>query len=414
VCANLLTSTTNCGGCGVGCGGVCVNGTCQASTLFCQAGLTACGSVCSDLSSDPSNCGACGHRCTQFTNQAIACVAGACLGCPSPSVQCTSTDPFNPQECADLQVANENCGACGVVCASGQVCLHGACVARSAAALATGLAVSDMAVDGTSIFFVDSMGGTVNSLPAGGGQITVLTSAARPVHLALDSQYVYYSAYLGGAVMRVPKTGGTAAVVAVATQPNEILVDAQNVYWVNVMPGTMSLSQAPKTGGTATTIFNTAVLNTGIISLYQNSTTVFFETGFGTGSFACYAMPKATLVPGTGPCAFARDDTYAYDVALNQSNQPQGALSVQPISGSGPTLTLWPLAQPPIVADGTDIFFAGYDGNGSDGGNMGIREVHYCNNTTAAVLLDVTPTLLALDASYVYWSEGTMIGRVPK
>lgn len=79
-CNDLSSDPNNCGGCGVTCSSVCVNGMCQMS---CGAtGYADCNGSESDgcevnVTSDPSNCGGCGITCDGITGQ--ACVQGRCV-----------------------------------------------------------------------------------------------------------------------------------------------------------------------------------------------------------------------------------------------------------------------------------------------------------------------------------------------
>src|SRR5205823_6030588 len=65
VCTNILTSSRNCGACGMGCqpaGDSCQGGNCLcAGGSACTAGKSCCGGIgCVDLQGDAFNCGACG------------------------------------------------------------------------------------------------------------------------------------------------------------------------------------------------------------------------------------------------------------------------------------------------------------------------------------------------------------------
>ncbi len=77
---------------------------------------TLCGSVCVDLTRDGANCGACGVVCATGT----ACSDGVCVAvCPTPTTRCFGS-------CTDVSSDPDSCGACGAFCASG-ICNGGMC-----------------------------------------------------------------------------------------------------------------------------------------------------------------------------------------------------------------------------------------------------------------------------------------------
>jgi hypothetical protein len=416
---NLVTSISNCGGCGKACTpgagqiATCAGGSCVYNAA-CPAGLSTCGSDCVDTSADPLNCGSCAHACPRQTNGAALCVNGQCA-CP------TGLTPDASGACVDTMRSTAACGGIAAPpCTTGQMCSNGVCVA--APTLVTGVTVSDMVVDGAWIYFVDSAGGTVNAVPTGGGApVALATGQAKPLHLAVDGQYVYYSANLGGAVMRVPEAGGTPTVVAATTEPTHLVVDNQNVYWLDGADS--NLQSAPKGGGAAT------VVATGVVSaatgayspLYQNQQSLFYVGGKYNAQVMSVAKagPSAPSVlvdctPMAGSVSwFAVDesDTYYYYVC----DDPQPLFAV-PFAG-GSAIEVWPTLIDRQVADAAGIYSVVITGNGSAAPLYGIAKLNYCRNTSEALLLGLTgiqPTLLALDPTYVYWSDGTQIGRVAK
>jgi Collagen triple helix repeat (20 copies)/Stigma-specific protein, Stig1 len=95
------------------------------SVSGCKAGQTNCSGVCSGLSTDDQNCGACGNVCAAGQ----VCSSGTCaLTCQSGLTKCSGT-------CVNANTDNANCGACANVCAAGQVCSSGACVVTCQAGL---------------------------------------------------------------------------------------------------------------------------------------------------------------------------------------------------------------------------------------------------------------------------------------
>jgi len=87
----------------------------------CAAGQMTCGGRCVDTQSDAMNCGACGVTCAAGQ----LCVAGACRSdCPAPRMMCGAS-------CIDVQTDGTNCGMCGRACPApanaASTCAMGVC-----------------------------------------------------------------------------------------------------------------------------------------------------------------------------------------------------------------------------------------------------------------------------------------------
>jgi hypothetical protein len=130
LCVDLTSDLANCGGCGVTCAvkhnaptctaGKCGVGTCDTNYADCN-GMASDGCE-SNTQSDARNCGACGMAC----QNGYVCVAGACqFGCPGTQTKCyldadggltdAAVDGGAPY-CAELSTDAVNCGACGAAC----------------------------------------------------------------------------------------------------------------------------------------------------------------------------------------------------------------------------------------------------------------------------------------------------------
>ena len=76
-----------------------------------------CGATCIDPRSDPNNCGVCGVVCSSGQ----VCIAAKCgIACPTGQMACNST-------CANLMTDGSNCGSCGNACPSLMACSSGKC-----------------------------------------------------------------------------------------------------------------------------------------------------------------------------------------------------------------------------------------------------------------------------------------------
>lgn len=133
---NVTCDPENCGACGNKCpaGQACVFGTCG-----CPAGLTACGpgqcsdAECVDTQTDFFNCGTCGTVCNNRPPDLElkehvdwGCAKGACqVVCAANWGECND-DPEDG--CETSLTTNENCGACGKACKTGEVCSQKRCV----------------------------------------------------------------------------------------------------------------------------------------------------------------------------------------------------------------------------------------------------------------------------------------------
>jgi hypothetical protein len=144
-CVNLATDSANCGTCGTAC----------PYTETCAGGACSTGHACTIDEQCPSGHGCWMGSCICWTNAECApgltCHTGVCLllqhcsldaDCaPSHSYAClsgvclpTSCTAFCGSTCIDLEYDATNCGACGVVCAAGEVCTFGLCQAGAACA----------------------------------------------------------------------------------------------------------------------------------------------------------------------------------------------------------------------------------------------------------------------------------------
>jgi hypothetical protein len=78
-------------------------------TAVCPTAATLCGAVCVNTPTDPANCGSCGRMCASGE----MCMSGMCTRtCSPPTTLCAAA-------CVDTQTDPNNCGACNQVCSVG-------------------------------------------------------------------------------------------------------------------------------------------------------------------------------------------------------------------------------------------------------------------------------------------------------
>jgi hypothetical protein len=91
--------------------------------------------ACVNTSSDPANCGTCGTECI-LSRRGDQCLRGRCacgrfdVGCTGTSDVCCPATTEIEAHCANLRVAEQDCGECGRACTAGQasVCQNGECI----------------------------------------------------------------------------------------------------------------------------------------------------------------------------------------------------------------------------------------------------------------------------------------------
>jgi hypothetical protein len=154
---NILTSTTNCGGCTNTCdsshatgattcvGGACHYGGCATGYRDCNASTGSDLDGCeTDIQISTTNCGGCGNVCnTTHATGTTTCASGACVyaGCATGYSDCNASTAPDLDGCeTNTNTSATNCGMCGVTCgtlhATSSVCSGGVCAPTCSAGYA--------------------------------------------------------------------------------------------------------------------------------------------------------------------------------------------------------------------------------------------------------------------------------------
>ncbi len=130
-CVDTKTNMRHCGMCGNECHAyeTCASGACtckgSGTDETCMGGSTCCpgpqNGGCKAVATDSKNCGACGHVC----KTGEVCAAGSCKCGMAPS--CTGGKACCGSGCADIQTDPMNCGKCDNKCPVGKACMNGTC-----------------------------------------------------------------------------------------------------------------------------------------------------------------------------------------------------------------------------------------------------------------------------------------------
>lgn len=275
-CVDLLSSPRHCGGCNKNCPApihakpTCSLGTCG---FECLPGFTLCGDKCVDASRDPKACGASCTPCAPPKGGFARCDGGACAAaCPAGFTLCGDA-------CVDLATSKAHCGACNAPCAG--TCVAGVCDPALSEVIAVADKPTDIQVDATQVYFIESGTGSILRVSKWGGPVTVLVAGqAKPTRIAVDDTHLYWTNALGASVMRVPKAGGPPMLVSAASEPSVIAVSGDEVFWVNASDRTVM--KAPKDGSGAALTLWTDVEN--VVSMRVDETHVYTSPpGFASG-----------------------------------------------------------------------------------------------------------------------------------
>ncbi len=289
--------------------------------------------------------------------------------------------------CANTIDASGSTGATGTSGGTSGGCLPGSACDPCGDASTVGQVLgpySDLpgalAVDSTGLYWVSlsegSSDGTTNQIALEGGAPVVLAHSVAPNDLALDADAVYVADFHDG-VLKIPKTGGAPTVLsdfASASVPTTLAVDESGVYWMNSV-GTneqaSTIVKVPKAGGAATTLVEDQPALFGGMAL--DSTSVYW------GGFA-------------GPL-----------MKVSKQGGPPELLAATSI----------PITR--VAVDESDVYYTLFDTDVQT--QSAVMRVSKAGGETATLVTGKVFEL-ALDATFVYWSEsdetkGT-IRRMPK
>ena len=271
-----------------------------------------------------------------------------------------------------------------------------------------------LAVDATSVYWADQGGGMnrVLSAPiAGGAPVTLATGGDAPGCVVVDATYAYFTE--GDAMMAVPKDGsGPAQAIATGQhflpQSGSAKLFAQGgyVFWVTDVYGAvdayngMNAIVRVKPSSAVEVMFAGVYGNPGALAVDDNNY-------YYTDTMGAFAQPRAggnAHALGSSALHLNPLRIDAQHVAVVEiAGQGQGDVAVMNLDGSARVLASMTLAASPAI-DETGVY--------ARETNKLVR--YKLDGSETRTLAEASPHAIALDATYVYFSNGASIQRVPK
>ncbi|MBI3580748.1 MAG: DUF5050 domain-containing protein [Nitrospinae bacterium] len=152
---------------------------------------------------------------------------------------------------------------------------------------------SQVAVDSTSVYWIDNASLTLNKVSTNGGTVTQIASSPFFGFFCVDSTSVYFYSSVNGTsgLNKVSTNGGTVTQLLNNIYLSNFTVNSNNLYFIGSFGGLSAIQKVSTNGGTVTTVVSG--MYTVPIYLIVDSTSVYWTQPTTNSSEASYAIYKA-------------------------------------------------------------------------------------------------------------------------
>jgi hypothetical protein len=271
---------------------------------------------------------------------------------------------------------------------------------------------TNLASDGTSLFWTSSVGGgaPLSSMPVGGGPITTVVPGPVPGgFLAVDDVNVYFLGQSGG-IYRAPKNGGGSSMLVSEAGGSVGAATSlgSSAYWFETPeagPGgsAVTVKRAPLLGGPVSQIANFTLVGPMPSAIGVTATTAFIS---GSG------LPPQSISLGSGVLRPVLGETEGCELLVSDTDAVycDTGSSIIAVQGAGSLTVLGTVVEDsPTFGGGNGDSVIAYDDTyvyWVDNATVGtMMRVPKTGGTATVIARDTSPVAIAVDANAIYWSN---------
>ncbi len=432
-CIDLQTATEHCGSCDALCArpgataqcvqGECTLESCEPQRLDCDANEQNGCEVSSD--SDSDHCGACDVVCTTAPpNASASCTAGECVGftCDEGFGDCNN----DQADGCEITFSSDplHCGVCDRDCLGG-ACTDGVC---EPALIATGQAnVLAIAANAQYVFWTtyqttnpqDPQGGVQRANVTTLEPEAIISGLCQPTSLAINQSSLFVldpcAQFIASGledVIRANLNGSLQTSLSDGYIPRgRLALTDDSLYFFGGQPANpVFLLTVSLGGGQAAERFSASSITYDTLHIDDNNV-YYFETGLSVQRL------KRTSLDDDSTTHLWVDAVDVWTTTVLQNDllygivTNRGLLSVTLDDANQIGTTIDPDARGGLAADATHVYYGARTGDVSE-----LRRSPIAGGAPETVVgdLDATPTVIAVNDSALYWTEGATISRLAK